>query len=488
MKKYKIFFVSAEIYPFVKDGRGAEFAGSLPTYLQALGHEVRVLMPKYSLINERKHIIRDIIRLKDIPVTMHNGELVISVKSGFIPESKTQIYFADCEKYYKRADMFRDRRTGEYFKDNDERFTFLAKIAIATLKTLGWQPDIVHCCDWPTGLLPAMIREEQKKNNFFKKSIVAFSINRMNETGSFDRPSFEKTTLSEKVIDKEKCLHKNKLSLLKTALAYSDCVTIPFTHKHLKSLSKPANDFEQIIASNKTLYDVPFGGDHNLWNPFNNNSLYKSYSVEKFDRKQTNKEGFLEDKRSNFVPEKLTVGILAEDFESQQKAIAPFLKAVKDIPLQIFILANENPESFAAVKNLIVKNELHTVFCMQDPSDQFRHNFFAVCDVFYIPPTEAFSDLYYLDGIHYGAVPVISKDSPVAHLFDPIKEKSFAGDAFVFSDETDLAKKLQAAAQMFAEREKWDTIVKRMMKKDLSWNLYTPQFVKIYERALSKVR
>jgi starch synthase len=275
---------------------------------------------------------------------------------------------------------------------------------------------------------------------------------------------------------------------LKTAVSYADCVTLPATHKHLKNITKPGNDFEQIIGLSKTLYDIPFGGDHNSWNPVNNNSLYKSYSVEKFDRKQTNKEGFLEDKRTNFIPEKLTLGILAENFELQQKAITQFLKAIRNVPLQIFLLANENPTSFAAVKTLISKNEHHIVFCMQDHDDQFRHNFFAVCDLFYIPPTEEFSDLYYLNGIHYGAVPLISKDSPVAHVFEPIKEKHFAGEAFVFGEESDLEKKLEAATQMFAEREKWDGISKKLMKKDLSWNIYTPHVIRIYERALSKVR
>lgn len=487
MKKSKVFFVSAEVYPFVKAGLGAQFAGSLPPYLQALGHEVRVLMPKYSLINERKHIIRDIIRLKDIPVQMFGGNMTVSVKSGFIPETKTQIYFADSEKYYKRADMYRDIRTRLFFKDNDERFIFLAKVAIETLKTLGWQPDIIHCCDWPTGLLPAMIRDEQKKNNFFKKTIITFSINEMEEAGLYDKSVYEKALVAEANIDIKKCLYKNKLSFLKTAIAFSDAVTVPYMYKHLKSISKPANDFESILSQNKTIYDVPFAGDHNLWNPANNNTLYKSYSAEKFDRKQTNKEGFLEDKRSGFSGDQLILGILAEDIERQQKAIAQFLKTLKDVPIQIFIIGNQNPTSFGIIKAAISRNDKHTVFTYHDPDDQFRHNFFAVCDLLYIPPTDHFSELYYLNGIHYGAVPLMHKNNHVSDLFDPIKEKSLNGNAFIFSDDKELVKKTEMAVDFFKEKDKWDVLVKRVMKTDLSWNKFISPFIKIYERALGKL-
>ncbi|MBL7995117.1 glycogen/starch synthase [bacterium] len=486
MKKSKLFFVSSEVYPFVKGGRGAEFAGSLPPYLQALGHEVRVLMPKYSLINERKHIIRDIIRLKDIPVKMFNGDMTVSVKSGFIPETKTQIYFADSEKYYKRADMYRDIRTNLFFKDNDERFIFLAKVAIETLKTLGWQPDIVHCCDWPTGLLPAMIRDEQKKNNFFKKTIVTFSINDVNEAGLFDKSVYEKTMITDEQA-RDKCLYKNKMSFLKAGIAFSDAVTVPYMHKRLKSIGKPANDFESILATSKTINDVPFAGDHNLWNPANNNTLYKTYSAEKFERKQTNKEGFLADKRSGFSDDHLIVGILAEDIEHQQKSITQVLKSLKDVTLQFFIIGNQNPASIGAIKSAVAKNDKHKIFTYHDPDDQFRHNFFAVCDLMYIPPTDNFSELYYLNGIHYGAIPLMHKANHVADLFDPIKEKNLSGNAFIFADDKELTKKALMAAEFFKEKDKWDILVKRVMKTDLSWNKFTAPFIKIYERALTKL-
>jgi len=486
MKRSKIFFVSSEIYPFVKGGHGAVFAGSFPTYLQMLGHEVRVLMPKYSLINERKYIIRDIIRLKDIPVETDKGMVTVSVKSGFLPESKTQIYFAENDKYYKRSDLYRDKRTGQAFKDNDERFIFLARTALATLRTLGWQPDIIHCCDWATGLLPAMIRQEQTKDSFFKKTVVAYSIHDLEEAGLFDKSTFKAALLSQNAIDAEKCMHKNKLSFLKTGVAYSDAVTIPATHKHLKSIGKPKNDFEQILSQCKNLFDVPTGGDHNLWNPANNNSLYKAYTFDKFEKRKINREEFLEEKKTGFNPEEPILGLLADRFELQQKEIITFLRSIKDLKLQIFFVSDENPATHSAIKNLITKNGNHIVYVLQDPDEQFRHKFFATCDLFFVPRADDFYEAAYLNGIHYGAIPLVSKNHIVSPMFEPIKGSK--GDAYTYVDERDLVKKLEEAIHLYKEPDKWQTLAQHAMKTDVSWASCMEPYIKVYERMLNKLK
>lgn len=489
MKKSKIFFVSTEIYPFIKSGRAGEFAGSLPTYLQMAGHEVRVMMPKYSLINERKHIIRDIIRLKDIPVILPFDEGKVSVKSGFLPESKTQIYFADYEKYFKKSDVFRDKRTGQFFKDNDERFIFFARAAIETLKTLGWQPDVIHCCDWATGVLPAMIRQEQKQNSFFRKSIIVYSINDLEETGNFDKSVFAKTGLDKSIIDLEKCLSKSKFSFLKTGLAFSDAVTIPTTHKHLRSIEKPRTEFETILAHARNVSDLPHGGDHNLWNPANNSSLHKPYSADKYDRRKTNKEKFLESKRTGFSAESFILGIVSEDFESQKKSIAGFLRTIRDQELQIFLIADTNPLADGAIKTLVTKNVRHKVFAAADPDDQLRHNFFAVSDLFWVPPTDTYSEITYLNGIHYGALPIIHKETSVAGLFEPVKDKSYSGNAFIYADDKDLVAKMQMAGMVFKDDQaRWDQLARNAMKTDLTWSSHLHLVTKIYERAFAKLK
>ncbi len=487
MRKSKIFFLASEIYPFVKSGRSGELAGSLPIYLQNHGHEVRVMMPKYSVINERKYIIRDIIRLKDMPVSFMDKSLPVSVKSGFLPESKTQTYFLDYEPFFKRPDLYRDKRTGQPFKDNDQRFVFLAKAAIETLKTLGWQPDLIHCCDWPSGILAALIRREQKQNNFFRKTALVFSVSEPGDAGLFDKSALHITGLESGTAEAAKYLHGNRFSFLKTGLQCADAVMISSYEKRLKSMSQPKTDAEKIIATCKNLFDVPQGANYQLWNP-NNNALAKSYTSEKYYRRKANREAFIEDRRTGFKVDELILGILTEQFDQDAGDITDFLKSIKDIPAQILILSDKNPASHTGFKQHNSKTPGHRIHSLVDPDDQMKPLFYSVCDLFYTPATDYFGQRHIMNGIHYGSIPVIAKHSDLSSLFEPVQVKSLSGHALIFDSKKEISRLFQEIRTAYTNTEKWEGMITKMMKYDLSWNRSLPQVVKVYEKALSRLK
>ncbi|NUM82101.1 hypothetical protein HUU42_15000, partial [bacterium] len=304
----------------------------------------------------------------------------------------------------------------------------------------------------------------------------------------FDKSILEKTLLPKGFLEPEKCFYKNKLSFLKTGMAFSDAVTIPSTFKKIKSFSKPKDDFEHIVAVAKNLYDLPFGGDHNLWNPANNSSLFKPYSIEKYERRKANRETILENKRINFSSEQMILGILCENIRYQFKEVVNVLKAIKDIPLQVLLVADESPNSIPALKNQIAKNDRQTIHTLADPEDQFRHAFYTLCDMFYTPVSEDQLDIHYLNGIHYGTIPLVSKDRECSHAFEGIKPKSGGGEALIFTDEKELVKKIEEALELYKETEKWQSLVFNAMRTDVSWNNVIPQVTKIYEKAFSRLK
>lgn len=487
MRKSKIFFLASEIYPFVKSGKSGELAGSLPIYLQNNGHEVRVMMPKYSVINERKYIIRDIIRLKDLPVQFTDKTLQVSVKSGFLPESKTQTYYLDYEPYFKRSDLYRDKKTGLPFKDNDQRFVFLAKAAIETLKTLGWQPDLIHCCDWPSGVLAAMIRKEQKQNNFFKKTALVFSVSDFSNAGLFDKSALSLTGIDPGAAELPKFMHGNKFSFLKTGLQSADAVMISSYEKRFKNLTQPKTDVEKVIATAKNIFDVPGGANYQLWNP-NSNALTKSYSVEKYYRRKANREAFIEDRRTGFKAEDMIIGILTEQFDEDAGDIVDFLKSIKDQPVQILILSDKNPVSHNGFKQHASKTQGHRIHTIVDTDDQMKPLFYSVCDIFYTPGTDYYAQRHNLNGIHYGAIPVIAKQSDTAALFEPIQLKTMSGHAVIFDSKKDIASSLAELLAVYANTEKWEPMITKMMKLDLSWNRSLPHVIKVYEKAISRLK
>lgn len=480
MRKSKIFFLTPEIYPFVRNSPGAELAGSLPIYLQNQGHEVRVMTPKYSIINERKHIIRDIIRLRDIPVSFMNKTIPVSVKSGFLPESKTQTYFLDCETFYRRSDIYADKRTGQPFRDNAERFLFLAKAAIKTLKTLGWQPDIIHCNDWPAGMLPALIRKEQKENAFFRKTAIVVSINDNEEAGLFDKSVLELAELNLSSADSQKYLHNQKLSFLKAAVSSADAVMIPAFVKKSKT---PA---ELILSQSKNLFKIQNGANYHLWNP-NSNTLTKPYTAEKYHRRKMNRENFLQERRTGLNAEEPIFGILTENLETDAKSILELLKSLKDIPLQFILLTEKNPV-LTALRQHQSKTPAHKIYIQPDPDDQHKPMFYTTCDFFFVPGSSYYEHRHYLNGFRYGSLPVIVGKSEAADLFEPLQFPALKGQAILADSFKSLPSLIQTALQFFAQTEQWEAAIIRLMKHDLSWNRFLPQVIKVYEKALSRIK
>ena len=160
-KKYKVLFVTSEVVPFIKTGGLADVSAALPQMLVELGHEVRIVVPKYGAVDDRKYKIHEVVRLKDIKIKIGEKDVIFSLKSCFLPGQRVrvQIYFLDNEEYFKsRSSLYTDPLTGKDYPDNDERFTLLSKSVFELISKLGWEPDIIHCNDWQTGLIPAYLK------------------------------------------------------------------------------------------------------------------------------------------------------------------------------------------------------------------------------------------------------------------------------------------------------------------------------------------
>src|SRR3990172_7060131 len=159
-KPLNVLFLSSEVDPFAKTGGLADVSSALPQAIKELGHEIRIMMPRYRFISERRYKLHDIIRLKEIPVPVGKITEQGNVKSSFISnlKEKVQVYFLDNANYFGRDGIYQSPVGRKDYKDNDERFIFFCRGVLEALKRLGWQPDIIHCNDWQTGLVPAYLK------------------------------------------------------------------------------------------------------------------------------------------------------------------------------------------------------------------------------------------------------------------------------------------------------------------------------------------
>ncbi|MDF2156643.1 glycogen/starch synthase [Algoriphagus sp. CAU 1675] len=175
MSKLRILYVASEINPFLQTSEVANFLRSLPQAMQERGMEIRILVPRFGLINERKNRLHEVVRLSGINIAVGEEEKPLVIKVASIPNAKLQVYFIDNEDYFQRKSVFHDKQQ-RFYEDNDERAIFFCKGVIETVKKLGWAPDIVHCNDWMTSLIPMYLKTTYKNEPLFKDTKSVFAI------------------------------------------------------------------------------------------------------------------------------------------------------------------------------------------------------------------------------------------------------------------------------------------------------------------------
>lgn len=175
MAKTKILFVTHEMSPFLELSRISEITRQLPQAMQEKGYEIRILMPRFGNINERRNRLHEVIRLSGMNIVVDNNDNPLIIKVASIPSARMQVYFLDNEEYFQRKHVFCDD-CGEYFDDNHERTVFFCKGALETVKKLGWSPDVVHCHGWMSALVPAYIKTAYKDDPTFKDTKVIYSL------------------------------------------------------------------------------------------------------------------------------------------------------------------------------------------------------------------------------------------------------------------------------------------------------------------------
>ncbi|PWN05744.1 glycogen/starch synthase [Rhodohalobacter mucosus] len=226
----KILYAATEIAPFARMTHTADLLRFLPASLQDQGFEIRILLPKFGTINDRRNRLHEVIRLSGIEVEVGENVESMKIKVASIPNAKLQVYFLDNDKYFKRKGMFTNPKTDEFYDDNDERLAFYNKGVIETVISLGWEPDIIHCHDWPAGLIPLLVREKYNNEDIFKNTSIVYNLHHPENKGFFEGTRILELLGLPESVDLDSFVEDGKVNLLKAGLRYSDHVV---TGNHL---------------------------------------------------------------------------------------------------------------------------------------------------------------------------------------------------------------------------------------------------------------
>jgi starch synthase len=226
MGKTKLLFITHEMSPFLELTKISKITRTLPQAMQEKGFEIRILMPRFGNINERRNRLHEVIRLSGMNIVIEGTDNPLIIKVASIPSARMQVYFLDNEDYFHRKHVFNDGK-GKFYADNDERAIFFCKGALETVKKLGWAPDVVHCHGWMSALVPAYLKTSYKDDPTFKDAKIVYSLYNTSFTNSlgadFAKKALIKGMVAKDTVNYAEGTHQ---TMNKAAIAYSDAIVI----------------------------------------------------------------------------------------------------------------------------------------------------------------------------------------------------------------------------------------------------------------------
>jgi len=175
MSKKKILIVTQDMEPYTNLSAASKIARQLPNYIQKEGMDIRILMPRYGTINERRHRLHEVVRLSGMNIIVDEDDYPLIIKVASLPGARLQVYFLDNDEFFKRKKIF-ENKDGEAFDDNAERMIFFCKGVMETVRKFGWPPDIIHCHGWMTSLIPLYLKRAYKNDPIFRNAKLLYSI------------------------------------------------------------------------------------------------------------------------------------------------------------------------------------------------------------------------------------------------------------------------------------------------------------------------
>jgi len=473
--KKQVLFVGSEATPFAGTGGLAEVLGSLPKAINALNSNVEasVVLPLYGEISDDVRAKLEFICHINVPLAWRNQYCGLLKMS----HDGVTIYFVDNEYYFKRASLY-----GCY--DDAERFAFFSRAVCELIPYFTKKPDILHCHDWQTALVPIYYKLFYMYRSGFENIKTAFTIHNIEYQGKFGKNILE-DVFGINLAEYHSLGHEGSINLVKAAMDYSDILSTvsPSYAKELEDAFY-AHGLEKVVTKNRNkMRGILNGVDVDSYNPETNFALFAKYSVKDKKNKAVNKaelQGLLNLPQKPDVP---VVAIISRLVSHKGLDLIRF--AIDDIlkmNMQLVVLGTGEPgfeDFFTTIANIVKeKCATHIGF-----NRDLAHKVYAGADIFLMPSKSEPCGLSQMMACRYGTVPIVRA---TGGLKDSIIdcEKGEQGNGFVFSDYDagQMIHALSRAVGLYKDYPKqWEALVTRCMLSDFSWKASAKEYVKLYE-------
>jgi starch synthase len=476
----KITFAASEGVPFSKTGGLADVVGALPRALVELGHSATVFLPRY------KHTKAETkVALSSVTIPFDDQYRFCSVLDGGKSHG-VQFYFVDYPPFFDREALYGVPGGGDY-PDNAERFALFSRAVLEASKALG-VPDVFHCHDWQTALIPVLLHTNYVTDPVLRRVPVVITIHNQGYQGLFEPDVLPLLNLPWELFTMNRMEFWGKVNFLKGGVAFADFITT-VSRKYAQEIQTSEYGFglEGLLRTRKdNLVGILNGVDYLEWDPVKDKYIVQNYSAQSLEGKVACKADLLREFSLEPMPDTPVVGIVSR-FAAQKgfDLISSISDRLLHDPLQMVVLGTGDKQYEALFTRLA--QQYPKKFAVKVAYDNaLAHKVEAGADIFLMPSRYEPSGLNQMYSLKYGTVPTVRATGGLDDSIEDWNPKTGQGTGFKFHayHGEALYSAVREALAAYKDRESWRKLMLNGMEKDFSWHRAAKEYAKVYERAL----
>ena len=472
----RILMVASEGLPFIKSGGLADVVGSLPQELVKKGHEVRVIMPMYLKIAQKFHEEMQLEAQYSVSIAYH--EVPVNIWSTTRKEVK--FYFVEHKGYFERDGLYG-------YIDDGERFAYFQKAVLEMLNQLNYFPEIMHCHDWHTGMLPAMCKEGHSFDERYRNIRFVYTIHNLAFQGNFGPEMLDSCLgLDYRIFDNGNVRYDGGISFMKSGILYADKVTtVSPTYSQEILTPQYGEHMEMVLNIRKyDLWGITNGIDIEMWNPMSDPDVpyhYNKVNVAKENKE--NKMALQKELGLTVDPNVMLVGAVSR--LTWQKGFYLMMEKLSEIcamPIQVAILGSGESGIEEKMRQLEEGNKGKIAF-YNGYSDSLAHRIYAASDFFLMPSLFEPCGISQLISMRYGTLPLVRETGGLKDTVTPYNEFDKTGNGFSFANynSDEMVQVMYNAIDVYYNRpEDWKILVRNAMNTDVSWAKSAETYCQLY--------
>jgi starch synthase len=480
-----ILLASSEVFPFARTGGLGDVCGSLPGALASAGYETRVIMPFYKCVKDKKKEFGIERIWSGLKVFLPGTRVTFDLYS--CEYNKCRVYFVDFPRYFDRKGLY--GHGGGDYADNAERFSFFCKAVLTSLESTGYRPDLIHCNDWQTALLPLYLRFFLSNRDFYRDIKTLYTIHNLAYQGIFSRSVLKKAGIPETFFSMHALEFYGKVNFMKSGILYADGLST-VSRCYAEEISTPEYGcgLDGLIRSRKkSLYGILNGVDYSIWSPSSDKYIKANYDLSSVERKSVCKKDLLAAVGAEGGQDAPLIGFVGR--LARQKGIDIITASARAIVRNggRIIVLGEGDASYARSLERLSREIRGRFFFIKAFDDELAHKIEAGCDIFIMPSRYEPCGLNQIYSIKYGTVPVVRATGGLDDVIIDYGSDRTRGNGFKFSapDADSFISAVERALTFYSRKDDWSRIIKNCMIRDFSWERSAEKYIELYNSVIS---